>query len=167
MKKLFILVFSFFVAVTFLGCENATKISLASFSNMTSAGSENYTVKISFQSDTRFQEKYYDVQIMSDTEDVELVFWKEGEDKLTSTLTEKNVWNSLTSLKVSAAGLEGQEDFSQLKDAVNEIYIFNVNKPCKLIFRVVAGQISENSDKTGLIIANTEPISNDFVLNCA
>ena len=103
---------------------------------------------------------------MSDTQDLQITFWKENDSKLSTNITEKDIWLSLTSLKVSSAGLEGQETFGQLKDAVTDIYIFNVSKPCKLIFRVVAGQIAENSDKTGFVILNTAPISDDFVLNC-
>ena len=47
---------------------------------------------------------------------------------------------------------------------VDESYIFNVSKTCKLIFRVVAGEATENSAKTGQILANFEPVSDDFVL---
>lgn len=166
MKKLFLIIFPFFVLVSFIGCESMANVKIATFSNITSAGSENYAMRINFQNDSRYQEKYYDIQVMSDTQDLQITFWKENNSKLSTNITEKDIWLSLTSLKVSSAGLEGQETFGQLKDAVTDIYIFNVSKPCKLIFRVVAGQIAENSDKTGFVILNTAPISDDFVLNC-
>lgn len=166
MKKLFYAIFPLFVCLLMVGCDTSG-IRLAFFSNATSPGSENYTMRVTFQNDKRYEEKYFDIQLMSTVSDVELTFWQEGEDKLSATIGESGVWNSLTSLKLTAAGLEGRENFDQLKEAVSQTYIFNVSKECKLIFRVVAGEIAENTDKTGFILALAEPISDDFVLNCA
>ncbi len=166
MKKLFLLIFPLFLCSIICGCESMAGIKLATFSNITSAGSENYTFRLNFQNDSRYEEKYFDVQIMSDQENIEITYNIEGENKLTSTITEKNVWNSLTSLKSDAMGLLGHEEFDQLKDAVSQIYIFNVSKSCKLTFRVVVGQLAENEQQTGFVLLNTEPVSDDFVLNC-
>lgn len=166
MKRLFLLIFPLFLCLAMCGCESMATIKLASFSNMTSAGSEDYTFKVNFENDKRYEEKYFDIQIMADQDDVEMTYHIEGENALKSTLTEKNVWNSLTSLKTDAVGLAGREEFDQLKEAVGQIYIFNVSKPCKLTFRVVVGQLAENVQNTGYVLLNTEPISDDFVLNC-
>ena len=106
------------------------------------------------------------MQLKCDTSDVKLTLWKENEQKVTSNITIKERWVSLTSLKADSAGISGQETFKKLKDAVDESYIFNVSKTCKLIFRVVAGEATENSAKTGQILANFEPVSDDFVFEC-
>lgn len=167
MKKLFLLIFPLFVCMTVFGCESAAVVKLASFSNLTSAGSENYTFRLSFQTDKRYEEEYFDIQVMSSESDLSLSFRREGEGELAINIAEKNVWNSLTSLQATASGLEGREQFDQLKEAVSQIFIFNVSKPCKLTFRVVSGSIAENQQQTGFVIMNTQPISDDFVLNCA
>lgn len=166
MKKLFLLIFPLFLCSVVCGCESMATIKLATFSNMTSAGSENYTFRVNFQNDLRYEERYFDIQVMSDQDDLEITYHIENENSVMSRLDEKNVWNSLTALKADAIGLAGHEEFEQLKDAVSHIYVFNVSKPCKLTFRVVVGMIAENAQSTGFVILNTEPISDDFVLNC-
>lgn len=167
MKKLFLLIFPLFVCMTIFGCESSAVVKLASFSNLTSAGSENYTFRLSFQTDKRYEEEYFDIQVMSSESDLSLSFRREGEGELAIKIAEKNVWNSLTSLQATASGLEGREQFDQLKEAVSQIFILNVSEPCKLTFRVVSGSIAENQQQTGFVIMNTQPISDDFVLNCA
>lgn len=166
LRKVKYLIFPVLAALLFSGCEQANELIVASFSNATADGSENFAAKLNFQQDKRMEEKFFDVQIMLDTENTKIVFWKEGEDKVTVTIAEKNRWKSLTSLQVGAAGLAGTEDFTRLKDAVDVTYIFNTEKPVKIFLRVVAGEAVDNSAGTGKILANTEPVSKDFVLEC-
>ena len=166
LKKIKYLIFPVLAALLFAGCEQTNDLIVASFSNATADGSENFAAKLNFQQDKRLEEKYYDIQIMTDTENSKIVFWKEGEDKVTTTIKEKNRWKSLTSLKVDAAGLAGTETFQKLKDAVDVTYIFNTEKSIKIFLRVVSGEEVDNSAGTGKILANTEPVSQDFVLEC-
>ncbi len=167
MKKLrFLWLLPVISCIFLFGCENSNKIYVASFSEITAAGSTDYGVKISFADDKRVEEKYYDVQLMSDENDVGMTIFLEGDEKFSATISERGRWQSLTSLKVNAAGLEGRETFSQLKDAINQNYIFSVNKKCKLIFRVVAGEMVKNSNGVGQVLANTNAVSKDFVIDC-
>lgn len=166
MKKLKILFIPFLICAAFCGCESSTSIRVASLSEITAAGSSDYAARIEFADDDRLEEKEYDIQIRSDTENLKLTFWRENDQKITSTITVSNRWYSLTSIKVDAAGLSGQEKFKKLKDAVSESYIFNVSAPCKLTFRVVAGEATENSAGTGQILANVDPVSDELIIEC-
>lgn len=167
MKKLkYLLLPLFILCLIFAGCETNNQLRVASISNITAAGSEDFAIRINYQEDKRLENKEFDVQVRCDTSDVKLTFWKENEQKVTSNIAVKERWISLTSLKSDSAGLSGNETFKKLKDAVDESYIFNVSKSCKLIFRVVAGEATENSAKTGQILANFEAVSDDFVLEC-
>ncbi len=166
LKKLKYLIFPVLAALLLTGCENANQINAASFSEITAAGSEDYAMTVKFMEDKRVEDKYFDIQLMTDVDDVQLVFWQEGEAKITTTISQKGRWRSLTTLKVNSAGLEDTESFLKLKEAVDQSYMFNVNKPVKLIFRVVAGEAAPNSAGKGQILANTEPVSKDFVLEC-
>lgn len=166
MKKIKFLALLIICACIFAGCESSNEITVAYLSNATSAGSEDYAVKITFQQDDRVENKYYDIQIMSDVDDLQFTFFQEGEGKMSATISQSNRWNSLTSIIYSSMGQEGKESFEQLKNAVDVIYVINVEKPAKLFFRVVAGEVEDNADGTGEILANTQPVSADFVLNC-
>lgn len=166
MKKLKYLFIPLAICAALSGCEASTSIKVASLSEITAAGSSDYAIRIEFADDDRLEQKEYDIQLKCDTENVDLTFWRESEQKITSSISVKNRWHSLTSLKVDAAGLSGQESFQKLKDAVSESYIFNVSAPCKLTFRVVAGEATENSAKTGQILANVDPVSDELTIEC-
>lgn len=166
MKKLKYLFIPMLLIAAFCGCEASTSIKVASLSEITAAGSSDYAVRIEFSDDERLEDKEYDIQIKCDISDVDFTFWREGEQKITSAIAVKNRWHSLTSLKADAAGLSGKEQFKKLKEAISESYIFNVSTPCKFTLRVVAGEATENSAKTGQILANVDPVSDEFVLEC-
>ena len=153
-------------ALVMAGCEDENTIRVAAISEVTSAGSKDYGVRIAFQQDRRVEEKSYDVQIMSDSSDVELTIFLEGDKKFSAHIDEKNRWNSLTSMRVTAAGLEGTEKFEKLKDAVDQTYVLSVNKKCKLIFRVVAGEAIDTTSGKGQVLANTENVSNELSIDC-
>ncbi len=167
MKKLKFLLILPLISLIFLsGCEDDNVIRVATISEITMAGSSDYGVKVRYQDDKRVEDKYYDIQIMTDVDDVGLTIWKERNEKFTIRISERNRWNSLTTIKARAAGLEGKENFEKLKDAVDESYMFNVDKRVKIFLRVVAGESVDNSQKTGKILANTEQVSKLFTLKC-
>lgn len=166
MRKLNIFVLLFCLMFFLSACENSNKLIIAKFSNVTAAGSSDFAVKVVFEQDDRLSEKYYDLQIMSDVDDVNITFWKEFEDKVTTTIAEKDRWNSLTSLTVSSSGLVNTESFQKLKDAKGFTIIFNVDRPVKLFLRIVAGEVEPNDSGLGYVIINTEPVSDEFILDC-
>lgn len=161
-KKLFLLLCILGLAIG--GCESVGQIRAASISEVTAAGSNDYAVRFVFNDDKRIEEKYYDIQLMSNTDNLSIIFHREGEDKISVDIKESNRWLSMTTLKLSSASMTGSEKFNQLKNAVDETYIFNFNKPCKITFRVVAGDAVDASSGSGQILANSEPISKDFIL---
>ena len=166
MKKIRFLTLLLVFAVLLVGCEKSNQIIVAYLSNATAAGSHDFSLKIDFQEDKRVEDKYYDIQIMSDVDDLSIIFFKENEQKISANIAESNRWNSLTSLKYYGLGEESKENFEKLKEALDQIYVFRVDKSAKLIFRVVAGEAEENATKTGQILVNTQPVSQEFVLNC-
>lgn len=162
MKKLILPIFCF-VAIFMMGCENSTNLRCATIREITSAGSENYGVSVSFMEDERVKEKFVDVQVKAN-EECQLVFWEENGEKMTLNLYKKDDWYSLTSLIAIAQDKPNTEKFMPFKDAVTKTYIFNSEKPVELTLRVVAGDVEENSQKTGDVLVGSEDISDEFKL---
>lgn len=68
------------LCLTLFACENATALRVASISEITSAGSKNYGVRITYQQDKRVEEKATDVQIKFNKLG-KVVFWEENQEK--------------------------------------------------------------------------------------
>ena len=83
---------------------------------------------------------------------------------MTLNLYKKDDWYSLTSLIAIAQDKSNTEKFMPFKDAVTKTYIFNSEKPIELTLRVVAGDVEENSQKTGDVLVGSEDISDEFKL---
>ena len=166
MKKLKHIILVLALACAIAGCESSNQIIAAHISNITSAGSSDYSLQVIFDSDTRIEQKYYDIQVKSSVENLDFTFFRQGEGKFSANIAQKDRWNSLTSIIYSSLGQPDRQTFSQLKDAQNAIYVFNVSQPTTLIFRVVAGECENDADGGGQILANTQQISEEFVLKC-
>ena len=152
----------FFLLSSFIflsACENDITILSATISEITQGNSDSYTIKIVYEKDSRMDNKYIDVQVRCDVEDLVLNFNEEGNDVISLNLTTENRWHSLTSLISSANGVSGKEMFKKYKDANNIIYTFTCKEKAKVDFRVVAGDTVENDDLNGQILVNAEPIS--------
>ena len=159
MKKLFSLAFIFISFCTlFAGCEGGNLLRTASFSNITMAGSQDYTIKISFAEDERVDNRYYDIQIKADGAK-KIKIGKEFEKKKEAQLSES--WQSLTTLLLDEANTE---TFVKGSEAVTVIYIFNTEEESKITFRVVVGGIEDNASGTGKIITSPEDCSDEFVV---
>ncbi len=165
-NKLFIFLIVFllsFSAIFLLSCENSTQLQCATISEITSAGSENYAVRINFLNDSRVEEKYVDVQIKCD-KTCQLIFWEENQDKITLNIDDYDEWFSLTSLICEAKGQTGQESFEKFKDATGKTYLFNYDGNLEITLRVVVGDVEDNSAGTGQILVGSEPISDQKTL---
>lgn len=145
------------------GCEDATQIRCASISEITSAGSDNYGVRISYQADSRLEGKGTDIQVKFSKIGT-YTFWEENDQKLEFVITEMDEWFSMTSLICKAKGREGEEEFEELKEAKSKFYLFNFEGKSEITLRVVAGQKEENINRTGEILVGSEPISSQFTL---
>lgn len=73
-------------------------------------------------------------------------------------------WYSIEYLKAKATSTEGSEKFEKFEKALARTYLFNYDGKIELTFRVVAGDIEDNSTETGEILVGSEPISKQFTL---
>ena len=164
-KKLKILTIFFVIFSCFciVGCEDATKLNTATISEITSAGSKNYGVRISFFNDSRMEEKYVDVQLKFNKTG-EITFWKENNDKLTFVIEEEDEWYSVETLVAKAKDEGGTEDFEKHNEAMTRTYLFNYDGNIEINIRAVAGQKTANEEETGYILVGSEPISQQFTL---
>ena len=163
MKFLCLAVILIGMAGMLYACEDSTQLKCASISEITSAGSENYGVRVSFYNDSRLEDKYVDVQIKFD-KICDITFWEENQNKLTLEIDDFDEWYSLTNLIAIAKGQEGQESFEKFSEASAKTYLFNHDSPLEITFRVVVGDVEKNSAETGQILVGSEPISDQFTL---
>lgn len=166
MKKrsiIFSLTFMFCALIFLTACENSTQLNCATINEITSAGSENYAVRISFQEDKRIKDKGVDVQIKF-SEIGNVKFWEEYGEKLDFNIEEKDRWYSLTSLIVQAKDRANSEKFVVFSEAQTKTYLFSSEKAVNITMRVIVGDIKQNSLKMGEILVGSEPISSEYTL---
>lgn len=145
------------------GCENSNDLQLASFSNVTVAGSTNYTIKVHFSEDKRVEDKSVDTQIYV-SEPCTLVFWEDNTQKRTLTVDQKGAWYSLTTLIVRSDKKPNTEEYTKYSEVLDKTYLFNSDKDITMLIRVVIGDTQDNSAGTGKILTNTEKISSPFTV---
>jgi len=159
MKKFFSILSVFLMSLCVLsGCEESNTVKTVAFSNITGAGSKDYTVKVMFIEDERVDNKYYDIQIKADKE-IKIKIGKEMEEKKEISINEN--WNSLTTLLIDTPNTE---TFTKGSDAVTLVYIFTSQDKAKITFRAVVGGIEENAYGSGYIITSPEACSDELVL---
>lgn len=168
MKKILGMAISFAVAIACLGgCENATQLRTASITEITASGSENYGVRVSFAQDKRLEGKGVDVQVKF-SRTGEIVIWQENQTKYNYQIEDYDEWYSLTVLFNNLENPESPntETFEKYEKAVTKTYLFNYAGEGKMeiTLRAVAGDIHENGYKTGEILLDSTPISEQFTL---
>ena len=161
MKKSFILVLSILLlaGIIFVGCENSTEIRTAYITEITGAGSKNYGVKIGYSEDKRLEGKGTDVQVKFEKVG-KITIWKDGDKKIDYNIEDYDEWYSMTSI----FSKDETTKFEKYEDALNKTYLFNYDGQMKVTFRVIVGQIEENSDKSGEILVGSQTISDNFTL---
>ena len=165
MKKsiIFIVFLLLFTSISLVACENATQIKTATITEITSAGSKNYGVRITFANDSRLEGKNVDVQVKFNKTG-NITFWEEHSEKLQFQIDEIDEWYSLTGLIAGANGEENTEDFEKHNEALTRTYLWNFDGTIQINIRVVAGEKEANSSETGYILVGSEPISDTFTL---
>lgn len=163
-KKIFslILLVSAF-SMTLFGCEKSTQLRTAYINEITAAGSENYAIKVSYSEDSRLENKGTDIQVKFDNIGT-IKIGKENEEKFQYKINDYDEWYSMTAIFAQAENKVGEEKFENYKDALPKTYLFEFDGDIKITFRIVAGDIEENSEGTGEILAGSEPISEQFTL---
>lgn len=148
------------------GCEQSTQLNTASIREITSAGSDNYGVRISYAEDKRLEGKGTDVQIKFDKRGT-ITIWQENQNKFDYTITDIDEWFSMTDIFAEANLGEGESKnvkFEKIEEALTKVYLFNYDGKINITFRVVVGEIDESSDGNGEILVGSEPISDQFTL---
>ena len=163
MKKVFCLLCCFVCLFSFLGCERSTDVVASYISENTSAGSDNYGVKIVYADDSRLHGKYIDTQIKF-AKKGEIVIWAEGGKKFAYVIDDYDEGYSLTMIFAEQAGKAGEETFEKFDEAVAKFYFFNSPQSQEVTLRVVAGDVVLNDSQMGEILSETDPISDQFTL---
>jgi hypothetical protein len=145
------------------GCETSTNIECAYISEITSAGSQNYAIRITHASDSRLDDKGVDTQVKFSRRG-QITIWQEGGEKYNYFVEDYDNLYSLTVIFATFENKEGQEKFEEKKDATNKTYILSSEQSVDVTFRVVAGDIEQNSQGTGQILVGSEPISKQYKL---
>ncbi len=148
----------------FFACESATEIRAVSISEITSAGSDNYGIRISYQEDKRIEKKGTDIQVKCDKKIDNVIIWHEGQDKKSIAFGEKDRWYSLTTLLASADNKPNTEKFETFDQALTKTLLFNSGEKINLTFRVVVGDIEPNVHGSGEVLTGSTQVSNEFVL---
>lgn len=163
-KKIYAIALLIFAISLFLyGCEKSTQLTTAHIREITMAGSENYGVRVTYAEDKRLNGKGTDVQIKFDNIGT-IKIGKEGEEKFEYRIKDYDEWYSMTAIFAQQEGKVGQEKFEKYEDALTKTYLIEYAGSIKITFRVVAGDIEENSEGSGEILAGSEPVSDQFTL---
>lgn len=167
MKKIFKFAMFIVFASVLTGCEQSTQLRTASFSEITSAGSENYGVRVSFLNDSRLDGKGVDVQIKFNKKGT-ITMWQENQEKFDYEILDSDEWYSMTTIFTIKDNPENAntETFETHEKAVSRTYLFNYKGEggIELTLRAVAGDKQENAYKTGEILVDSTPISDQFNL---
>ena len=166
MKKISLILcaFIFLLSGFFLAsCEKSARLDCASISEITAASSHGYAIKVCFYQDERLKGKGVDIQVKCD-KIASLLCWQENQERLTIEFDDYDEWYSLTSLIYHSQDRAGQENFDEFEKAVTKFYLFNSDKDLSLTFRVVAGDLEDNSDSQGQVLVGSEVISKQFTL---
>lgn len=152
-----------FACSLMFACEKSTQIRTASISEITSAGSKNYGVKVSYCEDKRLKGKGTDVQIKFSKTGT-ITIWQEGKEKFDYVIDDFDEWQSMTHILNSAYTPDKGDKIEKYEDALSKTYLFNYDGKMNVTFRVVVGQIEKNSDETGEILVGTQAVSDNFTL---
>ena len=168
MKKIIKLVMVLAVAISVLsGCEQSTQIKASTISEITTAGSENYGVRVTFLKDSRLEGKGVDVQVKFNKTST-ITMWQENQSKFEYEILESDEWYSMTTIFVIKDNIANAntETFESFEDAIDKIYLFNYSGEgeMEITLRVVVGTRQQNAYKKGEILVDSIPISDQFTL---
>ncbi len=162
MKRMFLvlLCFCFFLA----GCENDTKVITAHISNITSALSTNYAIKVVLDDDERVNSKYVGLQIKSSEENLLLTFGEELGDNYTLSIPKSDYWYNLTYLISATNGVGTEAGYLEYEAYGDRVFRFSADKDVELVFRMVAGNTKTNEETGEEILVLSEPISKEVTV---
>lgn len=163
-KKIFLIILLIcIVAIPLYACENSTQLRTAYIREITSPGSDNYGVRITYAEDKRLNEKGTDIQVKFNNMGT-IKIGKENQEKFEYKIKDYDEWFSLTAIFAEAEGKTGQENYEKYQDALTKTYLFEYQGDINITFRVVVGDIEENAQGTGEILVGSEPVSDNMTL---
>jgi len=151
LKKVINIFVLLITVLVFYGCEKQLRVPYTvTFIDVSSALSTDHTISIKFSEEKDFEEKYIDILIKSDTDDVELVLFQEfakEEDKIKLNLNKNLGFVSLDEYKLF--NLEQQQTDSMVgyADVLSTTIVLNSNKDAKITMLAVLGDKEENKFK--------------------
>jgi len=148
-----------------VGCESETKLQVGHLSDVTSAQSTDYAIKVVLDDDDRINDKYVDLQIRSSKEEQLLKFFEELGEEMTICLPQKDYWYNLTYLISKTNGAAGEGGYVTSENYGNRIYNFSSQNDVELTFRLVAGQKKVNEETQEEILVLSEEISKELKLD--
>lgn len=146
-------------ALIFSACNMGDNAVSVTMGDVTSPGSTDITLSVIYQTEKDYEEKYTDIMVKSNIDNLTIKIKHELEDFVSITLEHKNVYYSLATL-ISNTKIQ-QPQFVKYTDALSKNYIINSNTDCKLTFKAVVGDVSEK----GLLLLSKVDASKEFTLN--
>ena len=162
MKKFFLLslvVVCF--ACTLFGC--ARHALVAYIREGTSAGSDIYTVNVSFAEDQMYENKKIDMLLRSSIDNLTITFKREFDEDTNLLIQKKEQWYSLT-LLLNQQGNDRNEEYMPYNEKHNITMMFESEQNAMLTIKSVCGDEYENSSGD-IILINQVDISKPFELD--
>lgn len=165
MKKKIISVFILMITfLSFCSCERTPNT--VSFVNNSMKNTDRYIFTSKFDKESLYNNKYYDIQVLCDKNDVEFIIYEElSNDKFTIKIANRNEWYSLTTLILESQNLSNTETFTKYEEATSKTYIIESSNEFALNVRAVLGDLEKNSEETGFLLTNKLIISDVFKLD--
>ncbi len=167
MKKFMIGVFSLFcvgLCVLSAGCEDGTQVNCAHISDITSAQSTQYAIKVILDEDERVNDKHVGLQIKSSEENLMLTFGEELGDDYTLSLPRADYWYNLTYLISKTNGVGTEAGYLDYDAYGTRVFRFSANMDVDLTFRMVVGKPKKNEETGEGILVLSEPISDEVTV---
>ena len=163
MKKCILIILC--VCFCFLaGCESQTAINAAHISDITSAKSTEYGIKVTVDEDKRLEEKYIEIQVKSSNENQSLTLGQELGSTYTIIIPKSDFWYNLSALISKTNGVGTDTEYTPFKEYGSKVFMFSSDEDVKLTFRVVAGDVQQA--KSGeKVLTLSESISSEVELD--
>ena len=150
MRKFVAIFVSCLLIFVVAGCSRQPIV--AFFMDGTSAGSDIYTINVSFAEDEKFEDKHIDLLIKSDTDNLVMTFKREFDQDIQITIEKKEEWNSLTYLINSANPPENQESYMPFSERSNMTLVIESEQDAIITFKAVIGDEYQNSQGYTILV---------------
>lgn len=147
LKKICVLAFIFVCISIFCGCSEGNPLSVT-FVDISSAMSADHTISIKFGDEDDYKDKYIDILVKCEDDDVELTLFQEfasDNDKVTLFLSKYTGFVSLDEYKLFNMEKEQTDSMVGYGDVLATNLVVNSNKETVLTFLAVVGD-KENGD---------------------